>query len=87
MGDENGTQLGGMDKPMNILALLALGIILIVIGFDARASGAVDAGLIFTTLALFGGALLLKLDGYVRLGMLIAGGLILSSLALSLASF
>ena len=69
-------------SPTNMfLAALALGIILLVIGFDSETSGLVDAGLIFTTLALFGGALLLEVEGYLRLGLAIAGGFVLAGIA------
>jgi len=89
MGEDKGRTLTiGMDTlTRGVAGLLALGIILLVIGFDVESSGAVDAGIILTSLALFGGGMLLKLDGYARLGMLIAGGFILASVAPSLLGF
>jgi hypothetical protein len=88
MGEDKGTPISGMDTmTRGVLGLLALGIILIVIGFDANSSGTADAGVIFASLALFGGGLLLKLDGYARLGMLIAGGFVLASVAPAILGF
>ncbi len=87
MGDENETPLGTMDsQTRNFLALLIAGIILLVIGFDVDSTPVIDVGLIFTTVALFAGALLLKVEGYARLGMLIAAGMILSFVLSSIPS-
>ena len=80
MGEEKRT--GGLDDMTRALfIILAIGIILMVIGFDSVTSALVDVGLIFTTLALFAGAIVSKMDGYVRLGMAIAGGFILAYIA------
>jgi hypothetical protein len=87
MGDENETPIGSMDnQTRNFLALLILGIILLVIGFDVNSTPVVDIGLICTTVALFAGALLLKVEGYARLGMLIAAGMVLSFVLSSISS-
>jgi hypothetical protein len=87
MGDENETPLGSMDsQTRNFLALLIVGIIMLVIGFDANSTPVVDIGLIATTVALFAGALLLKVEGYARLGMLIAAGMVLSFVLSSISS-
>lgn len=80
MGEEQGN--GGSDGLFTpLFAALALGVILIVVGFDTESSGTVDAGLIFTTIALFAGAFSLKANGYVRLGMALAGAVVLANLA------
>ena len=87
MGDDQETPIGSMDsQTRNFLALLILGIILLVIGFDVDSTPVVDIGLILTTVALFAGALLLKVEGYARLGMLIAAGIILAIVLSSISS-
>lgn len=80
---ENG--LGDMTKVL--LGVLALGIIFIVIGFDTDTSGLIDTGVIFTTLALFAAAFLLKIDSYLRLGLAIAAGIILAGIVPSIWGF
>jgi hypothetical protein len=73
------------DLPMGIMIGLALGILLLVIGAGAPSEGAYYAGVFFTAFALFAGAFLLKEEnGYVRLGLFIAAGLVVSNIGPSL---
>ena len=60
---------------------VALGIVLLVIGAAVPNDGVRYAGVAITTLGLFGAGFLLKEEnGMLRLGLMIAGGLLLSSL-------
>ena len=62
-----------------LLIGVTIGVLLIIIGFETEKSGVIDAGLIIAPLSLFAGAFLLKEENnIVRLGMLIAAGLILA---------
>ncbi len=57
---------------------VVVGVVMLVIGVDTETSALVDIGLILTTLSLFGAGFLQKEENAsVRLGMLVAGGIIL----------
>ena len=77
---EQKEQVGiAINLSMALLMGVALGIVLIVIGAAVHSEGTYYAGIAITTLSLFGGGFLLKGEnGYVRLGLLLAGGLILA---------
>lgn len=61
-----------------LFLVVVIGVLLTILGAANDSEGTVYAGLIITPLALFAGGFLLKEEnGTVRLGMLIAAGLIL----------
>jgi hypothetical protein len=75
---------GGNHMKGALLVVLVIGVILFVVGFDKGKGGLVDAGAILTTLSLFTGSLFLEDQGNLRLGMAIAAGIVLASVARSL---
>ena len=63
-----------------LIIAIGLGIVFAIIGADTNTSQLADIGVLIITVGLLCGALLLKEEeAYVRLGMLIAGGLVLSN--------
>ena len=80
MEEKKEVTIGSISLARALLIAVAVGVLLLVIGADTETSGLVDAGLIISSVALFSGGFLLKEENSnVRLGMLIAGGLILMS--------
>ena len=77
---EQKEQVGiAINLSMAIMIGVALGIVLIVIGVATESEGTYYAGIAIATLSLFGGGFLLKEENhFVRLGLLLAGGLLLA---------